>query len=39
MEQTLYFGGEALYEGRETGTVEGALANGIQVAQKMISDH
>lgn len=38
VEQTLYFGGEALYEGTETGTVEGALANGIEIARKMISD-
>lgn len=38
LEETLYFAGEALYNGRETGTVEGALANGIEVARKMIAD-
>lgn len=37
IEQTLYFGGEALYNGTETGTVEGALANGIEVARNIIS--
>jgi monoamine oxidase len=36
VEQTLYFAGEALYEGTETGTVEGALANGIEVAREII---
>ena len=38
LEQTLYFAGEALYNGTEAGTVEGALANGIEVARKMIAD-
>jgi monoamine oxidase len=38
LEQTLYFAGEALYKGTEAGTVEGALANGIEVARKMIAD-
>jgi monoamine oxidase len=36
IEQTLYFAGEALYTGSETGTVEGALANGIEVAREII---
>jgi monoamine oxidase len=36
--QTLYFAGEALYKGKETGTVEGALASGIEVAREMIAD-
>ena len=36
VEQTLYFAGEALYKGTETGTVEGALASGIEVAREMI---
>ena len=38
LEQTLYFAGEALYDGTEAGTVEGALANGIEVARRMITD-
>jgi monoamine oxidase len=37
LEQTLYFAGEALYNGTEAGTVEGALANGIEVTRKMIA--
>ena len=37
VEQTLYFAGEALYKGSETGTVEGALASGIEVARNIIS--
>jgi monoamine oxidase len=36
IEQTLYFAGEALYKGTETGTVEGALASGIEVARSII---
>lgn len=38
LEKTLYFAGEALYKGGESGTVEGALANGIEVARNMIAD-
>ncbi len=38
IEHTLYFAGEALYQGSETGTVEGALANGIEVARQIIVD-
>jgi monoamine oxidase len=37
VERTLYFSGEALYKGSETGTVEGALASGIEVAREIIS--
>jgi monoamine oxidase len=32
---TLYFAGEALYEGAEMGTVEAALASGTQAAMKI----
>jgi monoamine oxidase len=32
---TLYFAGEALYEGAEMGTVEAALASGTQTAMKI----
>lgn len=38
IEQTLYFAGEALFEGTATGTVEAALANGIEVSENMIAD-
>ena len=37
VEETLYVAGEALYDGTETGTVEGALANGIEVARNIIA--
>jgi monoamine oxidase len=33
---TLYFGGEALYEGAEMGTVEAALANGMEVGEEIL---
>lgn len=33
---TLYFAGEALYEGVEMGTVEAALASGIHTAKKIL---
>lgn len=36
IENTLFFAGEALYEGTETGTVEAALTNGLQVALKVL---
>ncbi len=39
VDKTLYFGGEALYEGAEMGTVEAALASGKNVAQRIIEDH
>ncbi len=32
VENTIFFAGEALYDGPEMGTVEGALANGLEVA-------
>jgi len=38
LEQTLYFAGEALYKGGESGTVEAALANGIEVARELITN-
>ena len=37
VEHTLYFAGEALYEGSETGTVEGALVSGTEVARQLIA--
>jgi monoamine oxidase len=37
LENTIYFAGEALYEGAEMGTVEAALAMGTQIAEKIIS--
>lgn len=33
---TLFFGGEALYEGKQMGTVEAALANGEKVAEAVL---
>jgi monoamine oxidase len=38
LENTLFFAGEALYDGPEMGTVEGALANAMQVA-KLVLDN
>jgi monoamine oxidase len=35
IDNTVYFGGEALYEGPAPGTVEAALANGKSVAEKI----
>jgi monoamine oxidase len=35
---TIFFAGEALYEGKETATVEGALASGLSTAQKILSN-
>ena len=37
IEHSLFFAGEALYNGTETGTVEGALASGIEVARNIIA--
>ncbi|MBI2030682.1 FAD-dependent oxidoreductase [Candidatus Kaiserbacteria bacterium] len=34
---TIFFAGEALYEGKETATVEGALASGLQVAKNILN--
>jgi monoamine oxidase len=36
VEGKLYFAGEGLYAGKETGTVEAALANGLDVAKKIL---
>jgi monoamine oxidase len=36
LEDTLFFAGEALYEGTEMGTVEAALASGTETARKVI---
>jgi monoamine oxidase len=33
----LYFAGEGLYTGKETGTVEAALANGLEVAKEILA--
>ncbi len=38
VESTLYFAGEGLYDGTETGTVEAALTSGIQVAEQVMAD-
>ena len=38
IESTLYFAGEGLYEGTETGTVEAALFSGQSVAQQILAD-
>lgn len=39
VEQTIYFAGEALYEGAEMGTVEAALASGNLAADKIKGDN
>jgi monoamine oxidase len=36
LEDTIYFAGEALYEGKHPGTVEAALISGRDVAQKIL---
>lgn len=38
VEQTIFFAGEALYEGLAPGTVEAALVSGREVAQKVMSE-
>ncbi len=38
VDNTLYFAGEALYDGVEMGTVEAALVSGKQVAEKITAD-
>lgn len=38
VQQTVFFAGEALYEGAAPGTVEAALSNGKEVARKLLSD-
>lgn len=37
LHNTIYFAGEAYYDGSEMGTVEAALASGITCAQKMLA--
>jgi monoamine oxidase len=37
--ETLYFAGEAIYEGNAPGTVEAALHSGLEVADKIIARH
>jgi monoamine oxidase len=37
IEDTIFFAGEALYEGSEMGTVEAALKNALEVAGKVIT--
>ncbi len=37
VENTLFFAGEALYEGPETGTVEAALTSGLKAASKILT--
>lgn len=37
VDDKIYFAGEALYNGKETATVEGALASGLEVANKILS--
>ena len=34
---SVFFSGEALYAGRDMGTVEAALANGTQTAQAILA--
>ncbi len=38
VENTIYFAGEAFYEGAEMGTVEAALSTGIENAEKIIRE-
>ncbi len=38
IQNTLFFGGEALYSGALGGTVEAALVNGLSVAKKMLKE-
>lgn len=38
VEDTIYFAGEAFYEGAEMGTVEAALVTGNQTAERIISE-
>jgi monoamine oxidase len=39
VEETIYFSGEALYEGNVPGTVEAAFNSGLTTAETMISTH
>lgn len=36
--QTIYFAGEALFEGKQLGTVEAALVSGLEVAKGILAD-
>lgn len=38
IDQTIYFAGEGLYEGLNSGTVEAALSSGRETARRIISD-
>jgi monoamine oxidase len=38
VENTIFFAGEALYDGDEIGTVEAALANGLKVAKAILDN-
>jgi len=35
--QTVYFAGEALFEGEQLGTVEAALVSGLEVAKEVVA--
>lgn len=37
IQQTIFFAGEALYEGNDGGTVEAALISGTEIAEKVIT--
>ncbi len=37
VEQTIYFAGEALFDGAQLGTVEAALVSGLEVAKEIIA--
>ncbi len=37
VDNKIFFAGEAVYQGEENGTVEAALATGVEVAQKILS--
>jgi predicted NAD/FAD-dependent oxidoreductase len=38
VEQTIYFAGEALFDGEQLGTVEAALVSGLEVAKGILAD-
>jgi len=38
LENTVFFGGEALYSGTETGTVEAAFISGVDAARQLLKD-
>ncbi len=37
IQETIFFAGEALYEGNAPGTVEAALVNGREAAEKVMT--